>query len=211
MKNIWLFFFLLPVQVTFSQQYSYDSLNRLIRISYTGDVYITYSYDANGNRINSTVSSAICPSTQASFYAGANDTSNTYQWQVDTGSGFISINDDANYSGSTSAILSVNNAPTTWYGYKYRCLINGSSGISFSNVATLKFASTWIGNKSKAWENPLNWSCGVVPDANIDVVINGNTKFLPKVSFPASCRSLTLGQNTVLYLMKDQLLTITGK
>ncbi len=35
--------------------------------------------------------------------------------------------------------------------------------------------NTWTGTISTAWENAGNWSCGKVPDANTDVVINSGT------------------------------------
>jgi YD repeat-containing protein len=194
-----------------AQKYNYDSLNRLTRIVYPNNIYVTYSYDANGNRINTTSSSAICPGTQGSFYAGSNDVANTYQWQVDSTNAFVNVVDDSVYIGTTTSVLSLNNAPTSWYGYKYRCLINGTNGQSLSNVFTLKFSTTWIGGISIAWENPLNWGCTKVPDANTDVIIYGNTDYLPTISLPASCRSLTLAQGTVCTVISDKLLSITGK
>ncbi len=33
----------------------------------------------------------------------------------------------------------------------------------------------WTGSVSSDWENPANWSCGKLPDANTDVVINSGT------------------------------------
>ncbi len=33
----------------------------------------------------------------------------------------------------------------------------------------------WTGSVSSDWENPANWSCGKVPDANTDVIINSGT------------------------------------
>ena len=33
----------------------------------------------------------------------------------------------------------------------------------------------WTGTLSNAWENPANWSCGKIPDANTDVFINSGT------------------------------------
>ncbi len=49
----------------------------------------------------------------------------SYQWQLDDGSGFIDLNNDANYSGVTTATLNINNVPISYDGYTYRCLLFG--------------------------------------------------------------------------------------
>lgn len=98
----------------------------------------------------------------------------SYQWQVNTGAGFVNISDNANYSGTNTASLQLSNVPTTWYGYQYRCLVNGL----YSNKFTLRFTNYWTGAVNNLWENPGNWSCGVVPDANTDVIMNSGTVVL---------------------------------
>jgi hypothetical protein len=96
----------------------------------------------------------------------------SYQWQVNTGSGYANLADDANHSGSNTASLNIANPPSAWYGRTYRCLVNGVAPADFY---TLLFRSVWTGAVSNAWENPLNWSCGKVPDDFTDVVINSGT------------------------------------
>jgi photosystem II stability/assembly factor-like uncharacterized protein len=49
-------------------------------------------------------------------------------------------------------------------------------------------SNTWIGSVSTAWEDAANWSCGVIPDANTDVIIESGTVVL---SSNATIRSLT--------------------
>lgn len=196
---------------SFAQTYTYDSLKRLSQISYPNNVLITYKYDANGNRINTTTTSGICPGTQGSFYAGTNNLVNTtYQWEVNQGSGFVTVSNNANYSGATTPILILNNTPASWYGYTYRCSITVPGGQTYSNIATLKFTTTWLGGNSVVWEDPSNWSCSGVPDANMDVVINGNMDYLPTINSSASCRNLLLGQGTALNLLNNQILNIKG-
>lgn len=94
-----------------------------------------------------------------------------YQWQVNTGSGYTNISNNANYNGATTATLQLINIPSSWYGYKYRCFVNGT----YSNVYEIRFVNYWTGAVSTAWEVPGNWSCGTVPDSNTDVVINAGT------------------------------------
>ena len=94
----------------------------------------------------------------------------TYQWQLNTGAGFTNISNNTNYSGSSTRTLQLSNMPSSAYGYQYRCMVNGTASL----VTTLKFTDYWKGSVSTAWENPLNWSCGL-PDANTDVIINSGT------------------------------------
>jgi hypothetical protein len=54
-------------------------------------------------------------------------TGSSYQWQVDNGSGYTNVVNNATYSGSASKALTISNAAGGMYGYKYRCLVNGNT------------------------------------------------------------------------------------
>ncbi len=58
----------------------------------------------------------------------------TYQWQLDSGSGFININNNSSYIGANSASLQILNIPISWTNYRYRCLVGASS---YSNVFSI--------------------------------------------------------------------------
>jgi len=94
-----------------------------------------------------------------------------YQWQLNTGTGFVSITENSNYIGTNTDSLKLNNIPSSWNGYQYRCLADGGE----SKTYTLKFLNSWTGVLGNSWENPGNWSCGSIPDINTDVVINSGT------------------------------------
>ena len=133
------------------------------------------------NQIN--VSNQLCAGgsiTLALTIAGA-----IYQWQADTGSGFADIADNSNYAGTNTPNLQLNNLSSSWYGYQYRCVVDGVTSIAVS----LKFSNTWNGSADNSWENPANWSCGGVPDANTDVIINSGTVIL---NSNAAIRSINL-------------------
>jgi murein DD-endopeptidase MepM/ murein hydrolase activator NlpD len=134
----------------------------------------------------------------------ANITGASYQWQVNTGSGFVNIANNANYAGVTTAKLQLNNLPSSFYGYQYRCF----NGTTYSNILTLKFVSYWMGYNNKAWENPSNWSCGNIPDANTDVVIATDTN-APELNSNASCRSTTVKAGGIITIKPGFKLTIT--
>ena len=113
----------------------------------------------------------------------ANLLGTTYQWQVNTGTGFANISNNANYTGTTTASLQLSAVSTAWYGYQYRCVVNGAN----SSISTIRFSNYWNGSVSNNWETPANWSCGIVPNANTDVIINAGTVL---VSSSAVCRSI---------------------
>ncbi len=142
----------------------------------------------NGCPITATpISSApwtqLCPPA-ASTSLTSNLVGISYQWQVNTGGGFTNITNNANYSGTNTQILQINNAPSSWSGYQYRCVVGGNN----STVFTLGFTSYWNGSVSSAWENPLNWTCNVIPDIFTDVIINSGNVIVNSMGI---CRSLT--------------------
>ncbi len=125
----------------------------------------------------------ICPGASTAFkinVAGA-----AYQWQLNAGSGFSNISDNANYTGTNTANLLLNKPPSSWYGYQYRCVVDGLPG----NSVLLTFSDTWNGIADNTWENPANWNCGVLPDTNTDVIINPGTVIL---NSNATVRSINL-------------------
>src|SRR5205814_16714 len=62
----------------------------------------------------------ICETTNASFSVTASGTTLTYQWQVNTGSGF------SNISGETSSTLTLSSVTTSMTGYQYRVVVSGT-------------------------------------------------------------------------------------
>ncbi len=147
-----------------------------------------------------------CPNANTIFTS--NIRGNSYQWQLNTGSGFSNINDNSNYSGTTTENLLLNNVPSSWYGCQFRCVIDGTA---VSDTSTLKFTAYWNGSTSTAWENTANWNCGAVPDANTDVVINRGVKFFPSLNLNTACRSIRLTKDALVILSAGVNLMLTGK
>ena len=73
--------------------------------------------------------------------------------------------------------------------YSFVVVANGVSS-SPSSLTVANPPNNWTGAVSSAWENPANWSCGIVADANTDVTITSGTVVIN--SSTAICRSLTL-------------------
>jgi gliding motility-associated-like protein len=82
------------------------------------------------------VNMSTCKDTNAEFRVAAGGTNNSYQWQVNEGSGFKDLRGNSTYSGVNANVLSISNAPLSFNGYKYRCLVSGSCE-ALSNEATL--------------------------------------------------------------------------
>jgi hypothetical protein len=74
--------------------------------------------------------------------ASTNETlaSLTFQWEVDDGSGFVSVVDDATYDGALTDTLTVTTTDTSLDTYEYRCVVTSDSAIAptdTSNAAVL--------------------------------------------------------------------------
>jgi hypothetical protein len=81
----------------------------------------------------------VCPGDNAAFSVTASGSGLTYQWQENTGSGFVNVTNGGVYSGATTSTLNITGANPGMDGYTYQCVINGSicTGASITNVVTL--------------------------------------------------------------------------
>ncbi len=120
------------------------------------------------NRVNEAVDVVFCAASGAYMYLSSNISGTTYQWQKFNGTAYVNLSNDATYEATTTALLKINAPLTSWYGYKYRCVVNGNT---YSDEFSLKFEAIWTGAASTAWENPNNWGCYTLPDAYTDVIL----------------------------------------
>ena len=134
-------------------------------------------------------------------------TGTAYQWQVDTGTGYVDIADNAVYLGASSANLRIN-TQTSYYGYKYRCLVTQPSGILYNVEYTLKFQTLWVGINSTDWHNTGNWSSGQIPDIYTDIVIPAGTTYSPEVTSNLSLRSLRVETGATVTVKSGAVLKI---
>lgn len=103
-------------------------------ISQTSILTIGSGFAVNSQPTNQTV----CSGSTANFSVAAGGANLVYQWQVNTGSGFANVANGTNYSGATTATLSVLNTPIGFNSYQYRCVLSNSCTTPFfSNTATL--------------------------------------------------------------------------
>lgn len=126
-----------------------------------------------------------CPLATTSFTSNISGAS--YQWQADTGTGYINIINGPVYSGVNTITLTLNSPPTSMNNYKFRCLVNGTT---FSNVYTYKVGVTWTGAVNTNWGVPGNWSCGIIPDEYTNVQINAGAPNYPLTELNVTIWSL---------------------
>jgi hypothetical protein len=129
------------------------NLNATHVVSADDDGYVIYAWSYGGGTVEATVTCAAAESApsisahpgnltvaaggNASFSATANDAT-SYQWQVDTGSGFANIANGGVYSGANTSVLTITGAPAGMNGYLYRMVATGNtSPAATSNAATL--------------------------------------------------------------------------
>jgi hypothetical protein len=79
----------------------------------------------------------VCQGSSTAFSAGI-DNATSYQWQVNTGSGFVNLSEGGAHSGVNTATLSITGAAPTMNGYQYRLVAMSSCPPSvISNAVTL--------------------------------------------------------------------------
>ncbi len=142
----------------------------------------------------------ICPGANVNFTS--NISGINYQWQADEGFGFTNVINNGTYTGTQINNLQIKTTPSSFYGYKYRCKVDGVN----SNSYALQISNKWTGIANSEWQNPLNWSCGIVPDENTDVVIEAGTVIL---STSTTIRSLLINPGVNLTIEATVVLTVT--
>ncbi|MEO5888883.1 MAG: S8 family serine peptidase [Ferruginibacter sp.] len=150
-------------------------------------------------------SSGACPGETIVFTAGEGWT--TYQWQENNGSGYVNLSDGAHYAGSNTAVLQLINLPTSFSGYKYRCITNGING----DENSVRFTNIWSGNTSSNWFVATNWSCGVVPDQYTDVVIPNGINLYPVVNANTAVKSISIHPGAAVTVSAAARLQVNGR
>ncbi len=72
------------------------------------------------------VNSTVIQGGNTSFSVTATGTGLTYQWQVNTGSGWNNVTNGGVYSGATTATLTLTGVTGNMNGYLYRCIVTGN-------------------------------------------------------------------------------------
>ena len=179
---------------------------QLVKVPYLDGYFLEFSVSSFSEFwISKAASPVSCLSNNISFSAGS--TGSTYQWQLDTGTGFNNISDGGSYTGTTTQTLQLITPPTYTSGYVYRCVVDGVNGPT--NI--LRFILTWTGAINTAWGNTGNWSCATTPDEYTDVVIPTGVTNNPTISVSSSVRKLSIQAGTIITVGTGIELSVKGK
>ncbi len=87
-------------------------------------------------------------------------------------------------------------------------------GCSATSAATVVTENTlwneWNGTVSTAWEDPANWSCGIVPDVNTKVYITSGKSNYPVITSMATCKSISIAAGTSVRVTNGYNLDVKG-
>ena len=141
-----------------------------------------------------------CLGTAATLSVTATGTGLTYQWRK-TG---VAI------SGATSSSYTISSVVAS-DAANYDVIITTSSCPVTSNTAslTVNTSNQWNGSVSNVWSNASNWSCGIIPNSNLDAVI-ASTATLPTISSTATVKNLTINASATLTNAATGTLNIYG-
>lgn len=92
---------------------------------------------SGANIVSDPSSHSIPATTNTTFSVTATGNGVMYQWQSNTGSGWSSLSNSGNYSGTTTAMMGISNVPLSFNGYQYRCIVSDSCSADTSMAATL--------------------------------------------------------------------------
>ena len=104
-------------------------------IVFTDPPVVCFPITITGQPANATV----CAGTNGSFTVAATPPGVNYNWQVNTGSGFVYLTNGGVYSGVNAATLNITGTTLAMNGYQYRAVVTCSGGglPEISNPATL--------------------------------------------------------------------------
>ncbi|MFH6937527.1 MBG domain-containing protein [Flavobacterium sp. FlaQc-30] len=123
------------LQITTGGAYTYAALDAFTWVKDSGIILqcLTFSSQPSNSRI--------CAGSNASFSASASN-ADSYQWQVNMGSGFTNVSNGGPYSGAATQTLTISGAIPEMNGYQYRVVASGSCGPSAtSSTAALNVDS----------------------------------------------------------------------
>jgi len=79
---------------------------------------------------------------------------------------------------------------TDFDGRFFRCKVDNITGIP----QEISIVNSFTGAQNLLWHNPMNWSCGIIPDHNTSVTILTNCN----IDMDATCKRLLLKNNATV-------------
>jgi Secretion system C-terminal sorting domain len=143
----------------------------------TSDIEGDYQIGEAGNSSNITLQPTalnICENTGIASFSTAAVSGSTFQWEVNSGTGWANIANSASYGGATASILNIYNVPLSYNGNFYRCQITSGSNTEFTLPVLLQVNPTITPSVSvvSISQNPLCTGDTALVQA---VITNGGT------------------------------------
>ncbi|SOE20264.1 hypothetical protein SAMN06298216_0758 [Spirosomataceae bacterium TFI 002] len=132
------------------------------------------------------VNQVICVGNNANFSVGATGIGLTYRWQVNSGSGFVNINEGGIYQGVSKTKLSLISPSAAVNNYQFRCVVSGSSScdivadtsaIASVNISVSAEAQTILWNSDISTAVPITQAVGYILGVNDILAPNGKAEF----------------------------------
>lgn len=169
-----------------SSNYILSTTGTIYVRSFNGTCWSTNSINTGTITINTPVSitsqpanSTISDGANTTFAVTASGTGLAYQWQVDTGGGFVNLINGASYSNVTTATLSITSATFAMNGYQYRCVVSGATPCT------------------SVTSNAVSLTVNPVPEINVTgngvTIVDGDTT--PSLTDDTNFGSITAGSN----------------
>jgi hypothetical protein len=156
------------------------------------------------------VSETVVENSEVIFTVNSNTFGANYQWQTDTGSGFVNIANGGQYSGATSNTLTVQAITSNNNNQLFRCLVSTTSCSTTSDVATL-FVEEIVGvdafaNSVSIFPNPTTDHISIRTSADmlgsIYQVYNSTGKLILSGNVQSSLQLISLQEfPTGMYLL----------
>jgi hypothetical protein len=83
------------------------------------------------------ISESVVENSEVIFTVNSTTSGATYQWQTDTGNGFVNISNGGQFSGATTNELIVSSITSQNNNQQFRCIVSTSTCSLASDVATL--------------------------------------------------------------------------
>lgn len=144
----------------------------------------------------------LCPGYTGTQLA-TSQSGNSYVWEWNTcdSNCYTPITNNSFFSGASTKYLQISNMPTSWNGYKFRCVVDGEISYEY----TIRFSLNWTGAVDNNWETPGNWDCNYLPDEYTDVFIKSGA---PILNSNAAVRSLQINNGANLSIIQGNNLII---
>jgi subtilisin-like proprotein convertase family protein len=153
-------------------------------ITFTDPPPVCFPISLTGQPANATV----CAGANGSFSVAATPNGVSYNWQVNTGSGFVYLTDGGVYSGATTATLNITGATLAMNSYQYRVVVTCSQG----GLPEISSAATLTVNVSPAAPAVSPTSAAICPGGSVALNVTSSQSAVSQTVSSANALGLVV-------------------